>query len=116
MIKIGNKIFYIDFNAIRGIVNIDNSGEKHIETESTTIFNESMVAINTTTTTKEYPKQDEIDVIKWDLIKVMIDVVINVSNDDTDETLGADKMLKEQPIPFKVAFNTLKFYGIVKEL
>ena len=37
-------------------------------------------------------------------------------NETIDDTLGQDRAFKDTTIPFKVAFNTLINYGILKEI
>lgn len=55
----------------------------------------------------------EINLIKFEVVKVCLERVLN-EYEDTDEELGpiAEKSL---PISFKIAFNTLIKYGILIE-
>ena len=44
----------------------------------------------------------------------MLDVVLDFE-DEIDATLGAERALESTPLSFKLAFNTLYNYGIIKE-
>jgi hypothetical protein len=55
----------------------------------------------------------EINVFKYDLIKMCIDRVLT-EYDDTDENIGVFAQ-KETSLSFKLAFNTLLKGGILKE-
>jgi hypothetical protein len=44
----------------------------------------------------------------------MLDVVLDVT-EEIDETLGAEMGLEKSSLSFKIAFNTLYEYGIIKE-
>jgi hypothetical protein len=86
MLKILNEEYYLDLDKIEECVNIP--------TEST---NKSEVE----------PSEDgmqHISVVKYEIVKMMIDVLMTESN-EVDETLGTRS--SEITIPFKLAFNTL---------
>jgi hypothetical protein len=55
----------------------------------------------------------EINVFKYDLVKMCIDRVLN-EYDETDENIGVFAQ-KETSLSFKMAFNTLIKGGILKE-
>ena len=57
----------------------------------------------------------EIDTIKYDLMRTLIEVLLD-GNEEADESLGADRALDSAPLSFKLAFNTLTHYGILKEI
>ena len=57
----------------------------------------------------------EIDSIKYDLIRTLIEVLLD-GNEEADESLGVDRALDSAPLSFKLAFNTLTHYGILKEI
>lgn len=78
MLKILNEHYYIDLNLVNDMVTYDSSSTSG-ETEQ------------------------HISVVKYELIKIMIDVVLS-ENEETDETLGPKT---NATIPFKLAFNTL---------
>lgn len=54
-------------------------------------------------------------VIKFEVVKTMIEVVMTEREDDLDNNLGAYNQNKLS-IPFKIAFNTLLMYKIIKHL
>jgi len=77
MLKILNDHYYVDLDRLEQYVNIPQpSGDS----------------------------ENHISVVKYDMIKVMIEVLLT-ENDIVDETLGEKS--NELTIPFKLAFNTL---------
>ena len=86
MLKILGDYYYIDLDTIQEMVNF--------ETE---------VVSGTT--------EQHISVVKYDMIKIMIDVIMT-EREDVDESLGPKS---DASIPFKVAFNTLLNNQIIKQ-
>lgn len=78
MLKILNEHYYIDLDLINDMVTFDS--EPH-----------------------SGGTEQHISVVKYEIIKVMIDVVLS-ETEETDETLGPKT---NASIPFKLAFNTL---------
>jgi len=77
MLKILNENYYLDIDQIDNYVNIGSStGES----------------------------ENHISVVKYEMIKTMIEVVLSES-DEIDETLGHKS--SDLSLPFKLAFNTL---------
>ena len=60
-------------------------------------------------------KDVELDSSKYDLMSRMIDVVLTYDSEDLDTSLGYERALDKASLPFKIAFNTLLNYGIIKE-
>ena len=49
-------------------------------------------------------------------MRTMIEVVLDVTDsDEIDDTMGAERGLEKASLSFKIAFNTLYEYGIIKE-
>lgn len=86
MLKILGEYYYIDLDTIQEMVNF--------ETE---------IVSGTT--------EQHISVVKYDMIKIMIDVIMT-EREDVDESLGPKS---DASIPFKVAFNTLLNNQIIKK-
>ncbi len=77
MLKILNENYYLDLDQLDNYVNIgSSSGES----------------------------ENHISVVKYEMIKTMIEVVLSES-DEIDETLGPKS--SDLSLPFKLAFNTL---------
>jgi hypothetical protein len=55
-----------------------------------------------------------IDLTKWETIKVMIESVLS-ENSPVDEAMGITKLGEQLSIPFRLSFNTLLNYKIIKE-
>jgi hypothetical protein len=62
----------------------------------------------------EEVKELQISLTKWEVIKMMLDVVMSES-DTVDEKLGMHST-NDITIPFKIAFNTLLINKVIKKL
>ena len=51
---------------------------------------------------------------KYDILRTAIEIIMNGTEVDTDDTLGAERALSKQDFTFKISFNTLLNYGIIK--
>lgn len=60
------------------------------------------------------PYSQIIDITKWETLKVMIDAVLNEVA-PVDEAMGFNKLAEQLSIPFRLSFNTLIKYKIIKE-
>ena len=88
MIKVLGEQYYIDINKIQDIITIPN------------------------TTTGD--TEQNVSIVKFELIKTMIDVLMTES-EEIDENLGV-RGSNNLTMPFKLAFNTLLVHGIIKTL
>ena len=86
MLDVLGKLYYVDFSEIENVINMPES------------TNEEMT----------------INIVSYDIIKMMIEVIIT-EREEIDETLGIHSANKLS-IPFKIAFNTLLRYNILKSL
>ncbi len=117
MIDFGGVQYYIDLNKISSIV-LSESKKKPVEnisvidTTTTTDVSGEM----TTTTTKQTVSNvaKEIESMKYDVIKTMIEVLVD-NDDELDDSLGTDRALASTTLGYKLAFNTLYQCGILKE-
>jgi hypothetical protein len=119
MIKIGKIIYYIDLSAIEKAIGGDKDEFKAgVETNTETIqfLDENGKITSTQIITRVLNKPREIDVTKYDQINSMLQVLMGPPDEEMDESMGAQKGFEKQSTPFKLAFNTLTFYGIIKEL
>jgi len=48
------------------------------------------------------------------VIRTMIEVILDYE-DESDASLGSERALEKTPLSYKLAFNTLYNYGIIKE-
>ena len=92
MIEIFGENYYLDFTALDDLVEIkkDSNSEKEEEGE----------------------EGQQFSLIKYDILKIMIEVVMS-EREEIDNNLGVIKT-NELSLPFKLAFNTLLKYNIIK--
>jgi len=90
MIEILGETYYLDLTALDALVEIKKD-------------------------VKEEESEDEgqqFSLIKYDILKIMIEVVMS-EREEVDNNLGIIKT-EELSLPFKLAFNTLLKYNIIK--
>ena len=129
MISFGGKKYTIDFLAIDKLVTDGMSIEgDDIEIEEVKTLSDIEVPtedgegtkiiqdlIVTNVITKKYPKGKQIDAIKYEMVKGMLDIVLH-EQETVDEKLGTQNALDEYSLSFKIAFNTLLYYEIIKTI
>ena len=118
MIEFGGAYFYLDLNKLNEIIVLPDSKEgKDIEKTIKTHYDEKNKVISTEVTEISSDKDLRIDSTKYDIIRTMVDVLLSgYDNDVDDDTLGIDRALEKTPLSYKIAFNTLYNYGILKEV
>ena len=90
MIKIFNEFYYIDLEEIENVVNLEI-----IPSSGGTV-------------------EQQIKFVKYDIVKMMIETVLT-EREEVDESIGMNGA-KQTSIPFKISFNTLLKYKILKKL
>ena len=86
MLKVFNNLYYIDLEEIN----------------SKSVLIESVSGVT----------EQQISVVTYELIKIMIETILT-EKEEVDDTLG-DK--SDVSIPFKIAFNTLLYNKIIKQI
>lgn len=117
LLKIGGDTYIIDFMAMEKLISGNPLSESTMEEDSeiTQNLDEAGDIISTTIFTKKYNKGKEIDVSKYETLRMLLEIVL-MGNEEIDDELGAKRGMNKLPIPFKVAFNTLKYYEVLKNL
>jgi len=99
MLEVLGEKYYIDFKGLETEVNIPFIVKKNLKK----IVEETV----------EEPIQ-QINVVKFETIKMMLEVVLT-EREEIDDNLGVVTS-KNLSLPFKIAFNTLLMYGIIKHI
>lgn len=116
MLEFGDSVFYIDLKAFDKAITLIDNGKNPVpsETEKKTTMNENGQTILTEFFERAALQGKEIDAVKYDLLKTFIEYIIDY-NDETDDTLGADRALASMPLGYKIVFNTLLKENILKQ-
>lgn len=116
MIEFGGIEYYIDMDALdKTITPVGHKPTDKISiVEFKTVTGESNNLLGQEKLEKISDRGKEIDGTKYDIIRLMLEVLIDY-DEDLDDSLGADRALAKTPLSFKLAFNTLYNYGIIKE-
>lgn len=114
MIEFGGIYYYIDIDALEKLIYVPHKeGDTHVTYETTTKTLANLASEQTTVETK-IPKVREVDFVKYEIIRNCIEIILD-SDDQGDSALGAEAALEQMSMAYKVAFNTLYKYEIIKE-
>jgi len=117
MIEFGGSIYYIDLDALektiipKGV----NPTDKVIEREEKVHVDSDNKVVHTDITEVSRERGREIDGAKYEMIRLMMEILMDGSEETDDTTLGAERALDKTSLSYKIAFNTLYNYGILKE-
>jgi hypothetical protein len=93
MLEFLGENYYVDIDEIENSVSFESLSKNELE---------------------EIVKEQQISLTKWEVIKMMLEVVLSES-DTVDEKLGRHSTA-DITIPFKIAFNTLLMNKIIKKI
>ena len=116
MIEFGGIIYYIDLDAMERTIALAGVKPTDIikNTETKTILDEHGTVIESEQLITSNERGKEIDATKYEVIRLMLEIIMD-DNEESDDSLGVDRALEKTPLSFKIAFNTLYNYGILKE-
>lgn len=115
MLEFGDSVYYIDLKAFDKAITVTlGKNETTTDTEEKTTLDENGNVKLIEKYSRTTPKSKEIDATKYDLLKTLLEYIIDFE-DVSDDALGAERALLQTPFPFKLAFNTLYNEGIIKE-
>jgi hypothetical protein len=116
LLEFGGIIYYIDFDGLSNLVKYEdsNNSEESIEKETkTTNINGGTEKVEATV--RQFPKGKEIDISRYETYRAMLEILLT-NVDESDDSLGPERGLKTTSLAFKIAFNTLVQYGVLKQL
>jgi hypothetical protein len=116
MIDIFGEIYYIDFEQVDLFLGWDpklKAGEV-TETQQTKILDGEGNLLSTEIIETTARKPQEINAVRFDLIRNLIDDLGDEQANDSDIALGEKP--ENMSLSFKLAFNTLRAYQILKPL
>lgn len=116
MIEFGGVLYYLDMDAFDKAITPNNikSTDKIKTTDKKVVTNEEGKVIGTEIIESVRERGKEVDGAKYDILRMMIEIIMD-NKDETDDSLGADRALEKTSLSYKLAFNTLFRYGIIKE-
>lgn len=117
MIEFGNVFYYIDIMALEKAIAIAGAkpNDKVTTTETKTVKDEKGKLIGTEILEITGDREREFDGSKYTLIMQMIEVLLDSREETEDDSLGSERALAKTSFAYKLAFNTLINYGILKE-
>jgi len=111
----GGANYYIDFDELDEFLFVDIEGKEVSETEVRTIYTKDGEPNGNEVTVKTSINEKEINGVRYEIITGMIQAILDARDgDDDDDLLGAKIALEKAPLAYKLAFNTLMKYKIIK--
>lgn len=117
ILEFGGVAYYIDFDGIDNMLKSDDPDleSKNVEeTETETTYINGGVE-KTKVNTRTYHKGREVDLSRYETYRTLLEILLTYNESD-DDALGVERSLSKTPLPFRIAFNTLVKYGILKSL
>lgn len=116
MLSIAGINYVFDFKKVDEVLSFNKSQTREVQEIKIKEFYDGENKLeNKVILTKKYTKPKEIDLTRYEIIKVLIEILLSF-DDDFDDALGLERALKSASLPFKISFNTLMEYGIIKEI
>lgn len=118
MIEFGGTFYYIDLDAYDNLVRkpITNENKYVIDTHRKTYLDAEQNIVSVEIAEQSTERIQELNGTKYDIIRIMLEVVLDGEDDDEmDDSMGSQLGLEKGSFSFKIAFNTLHHYGIIKE-
>lgn len=117
LLEIAGVVYYIDFDNIEKMLTSTDSdleAKEVEETETKTTYINGGIE-KTEITTKKYHKGREVDLSRYETYRTLLEILFS-NNEELDASMGLELGTKNAPLSFKVAFNTLVKYGVLKQL
>lgn len=117
VLEIAGVAYYIEFDNIEKILTSTDSDleARDVEELETKITNINGGVERTEITTKKYHKGREVDLSRYETYRMLIEILLTY-HEELDDALGLEVAMQNAPLSFKIAFNTLVRYGILKQL
>lgn len=115
MISFDGVNYYVDLSAIDKLIGDEVSLQARMvtETEHKTFADAGGAVTGSETITKNYEKSKEIDGAKYETINFLLQIVMS-EPEPMDDTLGSERAFNSMPFNYKLAFNTLLKFGVIK--
>ncbi len=116
MIEFGGVIYHLDLDKLSETISLSTKLEKQvIETVVKQYLDENGEITGSEILQTTRDRELTIDSTKYDMLRMMIEIITD-DVEDSDDTLGVDRALEKTSLAYKIAFNTLHNYGILKEV
>ena len=118
MIEFGGIIYQLDLDAFNKAIEINgqNPNDVIMERVVKTYTDEKGEVTGTEVLETFRERGMDVDSTKYEILRMLIDVLMDDVDDEPDDTLGTERALNKKPVSYRIAFNTLKQYNILKEI
>jgi len=117
MIEFGGVIYSLDLEAFSKAIRITNDPNETDNTDKSvkTYKDEKGKITSSEILETTLSKGLEVDTTKYELLRLLLDIVMDDVEEEKDDSLGIDRVLEKRPLSYRIAFNTLLEYNILKE-
>jgi len=117
MIEFGGIIYQLDLDALNEAIKIKGQNSKDIvERVEKTYTNEKGEVTGGEILETFRGRFPLLDSNKYEIIRMLIDILMDDVDEEPDDSLGIERALSKKPVSYRIAFNTLKNYKILKEI
>ena len=113
LFDIAGEEFYFDLDSIADFVRISEDDTRGLDEIFTKKSEEDDLNEGYEIIKEELIQGPLIDMTRWDLTKAMIETILS-ENGVVDEHMGIAKLGEQLSIPFRLSFNTLAKYKLIK--
>jgi hypothetical protein len=118
MIEFGGIIYQLDLDALNEAIKIKGHNPKDVIMERVVkTYTDEKGELTGSEILETFRERGlDIDSTKYDVLRMLIDVIMDDLDDEPDDSLGTDRALNKKTVSYRIAFNTLKQYNILKEI
>ena len=118
MIEFGGIIYQLDLDAFNKAIEItgQNANDVIMERVVKTYTDEKGAVTGSEILETFRERGMDVDSTKYEILRMLIDVLMDDVDDEPDDTLGTERALNKKPVSYRIAFNTLKQHNILKEI
>jgi hypothetical protein len=116
MIEFGGVYYSFNLEGFSKAIKLGTANNNDLMTFKTVETKTNENGISTTKVTETTSERGlEVDTAKYELVKTMIEIVMDDVDIDADDTLGVDRAFDKFNLSYRIAFNTLLSYGVLVE-
>jgi hypothetical protein len=118
MIEFGGIIYQLDLDALNEAIKIKGQKPKDVIIERVVkTYTDEKGDVTGSEILETFRERGiDLDSTKYETIRMLIDVLMDDVDEEPDDSLGTERALNKKPVSYRIAFNTLKNYNILKEI
>lgn len=115
MIYFGGNVYYIDLDKFEDLIQVTPSKDTITDISVKSYLDEDNKAHSHERLETTRERSPEVSSVKYDLLRSLLEIIMDDVDEDNDDTLGVDNVLEKRPLSYRIAFNTLIKCGVLIE-